>query len=90
MCVTGVTKKKKKRRGGGVLFAPFSLWFHVGAMCSTLFATARARRPVPHAGDALINLEDDSATLDDDSSTLIRNEATEPRDEWRGRKCVSV
>lgn len=58
-------------------------------MCSTLFATARAQRPVPHAGDALINLEDDSATLDGDSSTLIRNEATEPRDEWRGRKCVS-
>lgn len=40
--------------------------------------------------DALINLEDDSVILDDDGSALIRNEATEPRDEWRGRKRVSV
>lgn len=49
-----------------------------------------AAAPVLHAGNLLINLEDDSVTLDDDSSTLIRNEATEPPDEWRGRKCASV
>lgn len=59
-------------------------------MCCTLFATARMQQPVLDAGSILINLEDDSVTLDDDSSTLIRNEATEPRDEWRGRKCASV
>lgn len=70
------------------MLAPLSLCFQVGAMCYTLFAAARAQRPDPHA--ALINLEDDSVILDDDGSALIRNEATEPRDEWRGRKRVSV
>lgn len=43
-----------------------------------------------HAANILINLGDDSAALDDDSSTLIRNEAIEPRDARRGRKCVSA
>lgn len=72
------------------MFAPFSLCFQVGAMCCMLLATARSQRPILHAGNILINLEDDSVTLDDDSSTLIRNEATEPHDEWRGRKCASI
>lgn len=94
-CVTCANKKKKKNRWGwGWMFCsrPFPLCFQVGgAMCCTPLATARTQRPVLHAGSGiLINLEDDSATLDDDSSTLIRNEATEPPDEWRGRKCASV
>lgn len=49
-----------------------------------------AQRSIPHAGNILINLDDDSATLDGDGSTLIRNEAIEPQDEWRGRKFVST
>lgn len=84
----------KKKSGGGdkcSARALSPLCFQVGAMCCTLLATARTQQPVLHAGSGiLINLEDDSATLDDDSSTLIRNEATEPPDKWRGRKCASV
>lgn len=76
--------------GISILFVPFPLCFQVGAICCTLFATARMQRPVLHAGNILIYLEDDSVTLDDDSSTLIGNEATETRDEWKGRKCASV
>lgn len=49
-----------------------------------------APRSIPHSGNILINLDDDSATLDGDGSTLIRNEAIEPYDEWRGRKFVSA
>lgn len=55
--------------------------FGIAAMCCMLVTTAAAPRPILHAGNILINLDDDSASLDDDSSTLIRNEAIEPHDE---------
>lgn len=60
------------------------------SQCYRLVTIAMAQRPIPHAGNILINLDDDSATLDGDSSTLIRNEAIELHDEWRGRKFVST
>ena len=43
---------------------------------------ATAQRPNAHAGNILINLDDDSVTLRGDGFTLIRNEAIEPHDEW--------
>lgn len=58
--------------------------------CYTLVTMAIALRPIPHAGNILINLDDDSATLDGNGSTLIGNEAIELHDEWRGRKFVST
>lgn len=57
-----VTTNKKKKGEPNVLFALFSLCFQVGAMCCMLFATARTQRPVLHAANILINLEDDSMT----------------------------
>lgn len=60
------------------------------SQCYTLVTIAMATGPILHAGNILNNLDDDSATLDGDGSTLIRNEAIEPHDEWRGRKCVST
>lgn len=60
------------------------------SQCYMLVTIAIRPRPILHAGNILINLDDDSATLDGDGSTLIGNEAIEPHDEWRGRKCVST
>lgn len=58
--------------------------------CYTLVTMVIALRPIPHAGNILINLDDDSATLDGNGSTLIGNEAIEQHDELRGRKFVST
>lgn len=73
-----------------VLFLLMCQHYQVIATCCILVTTVKTLRPILHAGNILINFEDDCATLDDDSSTLIRNEAIELHDEWRGRSCVST
>lgn len=74
-------------------FAPHaalaSKQFQVVFMCYMLFDTARAQRLILHAGNILINLEDDRVSVDD-SCTLICNEVIELHEEQRGSKRVST
>lgn len=88
--VLHVQMERKWRGEINVLFAPFICGFRLVPCVTRCSPQRELRGPVLHAGNILINLEDDSVTLEDDSPTLIRNEATEPRDEWRGRKRASV